>query len=52
MTLEAEIGRQLDNRWEVFLRPGMGLWGKDVEGGYDWKVECGVRWMFASPLIY
>jgi hypothetical protein len=48
MTLELEAGRNVIGRWGVFLRPGVGVWGRDVVGAYDWNVEAGVRYVFAS----
>lgn len=48
MTLEFEAGRNLIGRWGVFLRPGVGVWGRDVVGAYDWNIEAGVRYVFAS----
>ena len=51
MKVEAEIGYQFYGRWEAFLHPGVGLWGNDLQTGYDWIVQCGVRWVFSSPLF-
>lgn len=48
MTLELEVGRSVVGRWGVFARPGVGIWGQEVSGAYDWNVEVGVRYMFAS----
>jgi hypothetical protein len=48
MTLEFEAGRSVIGRWGIFLRPGVGVWGRDVIGSYDWNVEAGVRYVFAS----
>ena len=48
MTLEFEVGRSLVGRLGVFLRPGVGVWGRDVAGAYDWNIEGGVRYVFAS----
>jgi hypothetical protein len=48
MTLEVEIGRSVVGRWGVFARPGVGIWGQDLLGAYDWNVEVGVRYMFPS----
>ena len=46
MTLDLEMGRRLDNHWRIYGTPGVGLWGSDVSGNYEWKVEFGVRYMF------
>jgi hypothetical protein len=48
MTLELEVGRSVVGRWGVFARPGVGIWGQEVPGAYDWNVEVGVRYMFPS----
>ncbi len=41
-----EGGRRLDKHWRVYLRPEVGLWGKDLPGAFDYGVELGVRYMF------
>ena len=46
MTLELEMGRRLDDHWRIYGAPGVGLWGSDVQGNYEWSVEFGVRYMF------
>ena len=48
MTLELEVGRNVVGRLGVFVRPGVGVFGRDVPGAYDWNVEAGVRYMFPS----
>jgi len=48
MTLELEVGRSLVGRLGVFVRPGVGIFGRDLPGAYDWNVEVGVRYMFRS----
>ena len=48
LTLEFEVGRSLVGRWGVFVRPGVGISGRDLIGAYDWNVEGGVRYMFPS----
>ncbi|MET0516997.1 MAG: hypothetical protein ABW047_16915 [Nitrospiraceae bacterium] len=48
MTVEFELGRNIVGRWGVFVRPGVGIWGRDVIGSYDWNIEGGVRYMFPS----
>lgn len=48
MTLEFEGGHRLTPKWLVYVRPGVGLWGRDVLGAYDWSVEVGFRRMVAS----
>ena len=52
MNVEAEIGYHFENRWEVFVHPGAGLWGRDLQAGYDWIVQCGVRWVYETPLFH
>jgi len=48
MALEFEVGRSVVGRLGVFVRPGVGIWGQDLLGAYDWNIEAGVRYMFAS----
>lgn len=48
MTLEFELGRSLIGRLGAYLRPGVGLWGRDLIGAYEWNIEIGVRYMFGS----
>jgi len=48
MTLEFEGGRNLVDRWGIFLRPGVGVWGRDVPGAYEWNIEIGIRRIFGS----
>jgi len=48
MTMEFELGRSIVGRLGAFVRPGVGIWGQSVLGAYDWNVEIGVRYMFAS----
>ncbi len=48
MTLELEVGRSLVGRFGMFVRPGVGVFGRDLLGAYDWNVEAGVRYMFPS----
>ena len=48
MTLEPEVGRSLVGRFGMFIRPGVGVFGRDLLGAYDWNVEAGVRYMFPS----
>jgi hypothetical protein len=48
MTFEVEVGRSVVGRLDAFVRPGVGIWGRDLVEAYDWNVEAGVRYMFAS----
>jgi hypothetical protein len=48
MTIEVEVGRSVVGRLGVYVRPGVGIWGRDLPGAYDWNVEAGVRYMFPS----
>ena len=43
-----EVGRSLIGRLGVYVRPGIGVWGRDVIGAYDWNIEGGIRYMFPS----
>jgi hypothetical protein len=48
MVMEFEGGRNLIGRCGAYVRPGVGIWGRDVMGAYQWNIEVGVRYMFAS----
>ncbi len=48
MTAELELGRNVIGRWGVYVRPGVGIWGTNVPGTYDWNIEVGTRYMFKS----
>lgn len=43
----AAVGYRDDVR-AVFVRPGVGIWGRDLLGAYDWNIEGGIRYMFPS----
>jgi hypothetical protein len=51
VNLQGEIGHRLDDRWRLFVQPGVGLVGKDTPLGLDWTVQVGVRWMFSGSLF-
>ena len=48
MVMEFEGGRNLIGRFEAYIRPGVGIYGRDVAGAYIWNIEVGVRYMFPS----
>jgi hypothetical protein len=48
MTMELEAGRSLIGRFGAYVRPGIGIWGRDLIGAYQWNIEVGVRYMFTS----
>ena len=48
MTLEFEGGYRFTHDWGVWVRPGVGLWGRDIPGAYEWNIEAGIRHMFAG----
>jgi hypothetical protein len=48
MALEFEVGRSLVGRLGLYARPGVGIWGRDLIGAYEWNVEGGIRYMFPS----
>ena len=48
MVMELEGGRNLIGRFGAYVRPGVGIWGRDVAGAYQWNIEVGVRYMFGS----
>ncbi len=47
----AEVGHRLDQHWNVFAGPLVGVAGKDTPLGVDWGVQAGVRWVYMTPLI-
>ena len=48
MVMEFEGGKNLIGRFGAYVRPGVGIYGRDVAGAYLWNIEVGVRYMFAS----
>jgi len=48
MTLEFEAGRNLVGRLGLYVRPGVGVWGQDLFGAYNWNIEVGIRRTFPS----
>jgi hypothetical protein len=48
MVMEFEGGRNLVGRLGAYVRPGVGIYGRDVLGAYIWNIEVGVRYMFTS----
>lgn len=48
MVMEFEGGRNLMGRFGAYVRPGVGIYGRDLIGAYIWNVEVGVRYMFPS----
>jgi hypothetical protein len=48
MVMEFEGGRNLIGRFGAYVRPGVGIYGRDVAGAYIWNIEVGIRYMFAS----
>ena len=46
MTLEFEGGYRFTKDWAGWVRPGVGLWGRNLPGAYDWNIEVGIRRMF------
>ena len=46
MVMEFEGGRNLIGRFGAYVRPGVGIYGRDM--AYVWNIEVGVRYMFAS----
>ena len=48
MVMEFEGGKNLIGRFGAYVRPGVGIYGRDVAGAYIWNIEVGVRYMFAS----
>jgi hypothetical protein len=48
MTLEFEGGYRFVKDWGVWARPGVGLWGRNIPGAYEWNIEVGIRRMFTA----
>ena len=48
MTLEFEGGYRFTKDWGIWVRPGVGLWGRNIPGAYEWNIETGIRRMFAG----
>lgn len=48
MILELEVGRSVVGRWGAYARPGIGVFGRELLGAYDWNIEFGIRRMFKS----
>jgi hypothetical protein len=48
MVMELEGGRNLIGRFGAYIRPGVGIYGRDVTGAYIWNIEVGVRYVFPS----
>lgn len=48
MVLELEVGRNVVGKLGVFVRPGIGIFGQNLRGAYDWNIEGGIRYMFPS----
>ena len=51
MNLQGEVGHRLDDHWNLFAGPGVGVMGRDTFLGLDWSVQAGVRWVFQTPLF-
>jgi hypothetical protein len=45
MMLEFEIGRAISKNLNVWIRPGVGVYG-DIPRVYDWNLEGGIRYYF------
>ena len=48
MVMEFEGGKNLIGRFGAYVRPGVGIYGRDVAGAYIWNIEVGIRYMFTS----
>ena len=46
MNLELEVGRNIVGKWGVFIRPGVGIFGQDLPGAYNWNIAGGIRYIF------
>lgn len=47
---ELETGLRLGTHASIWIRPGVGLRGQEVSGGYNAYLQAGVRYMFGEPL--
>jgi len=48
--LEFEFGTRMGDHWNAWIRPGVGLWGQSVSGGYNSYCQAGFRYIFGQPL--
>lgn len=48
--LECETGVRMGDHWVLWARPGVGLWGQEVSGGYNSYLQAGARYIFGQPL--
>jgi hypothetical protein len=48
MAFEFEVGRSVAGRLGIYVRPGVGIWGRDLIGAYQWNIETGIRYIFPS----
>ena len=48
MNLELEIGRNVVGKWGLFIRPGIGIFGRDLPGAYSWNIKGGIRYIYPS----
>ncbi len=48
--LELETGARMGQHWSLWARPGIGLWGQEISGGYNSYLQAGVRYMFGKPV--
>jgi len=48
LTMEFEAGHRFAQDWGAWIRPGVGILGRDVIGAYEWNVEFGIRRTFAG----
>jgi hypothetical protein len=46
LNLDVEFGKSLGEGFVFWVKPGAGVFGKDVPGVVDWNVVVGVRWEF------
>jgi hypothetical protein len=48
MNFEVEVGRFLNSRTMLYVRPGAGVFGDNVPQVYNWNFEVGLRYFFDS----
>ncbi len=44
LNFDVELGRSFGNGLVLWVQPEVGVFGEDVPGVVDWRVEVGVRW--------
>jgi len=48
MTPDFEGGHRFTKDWRIWVRPGVGLWGRNIPGTYERDIETSIRQTFAG----